>query len=171
MRGVRPASILMEAVIVLPVLVMLIFAVIQFANILMVQQLVEYAAYCGARATLTCNAALATGKATRAALRVLAPVSLSEEDDDSDTGPHDYPGWGKLKGTKDLEDQVEVELMPPPIVAADTVKYVGCKVTFKYPLLIPIPSYRTTNGVIRLEGKAVLPFRYSTLKYPFGLDL
>ena len=169
MRGMRPASILMEAVIVLPVLVMLIFAVIQFANILMVQQLVEYAAYCGARATLTCNAVLATGKATRAALRVLAPVSLSEEDDDSDTGPHDYPGWGKLKGTKNLEDQVEVELMPPPIVAADTVKYVGCKVTFRYPLLVPVPFYKATNSVIRLEGKAVLPFRHSTLTYPLAL--
>lgn len=170
MRGMRPASILMEAVIVLPVLVMLIFAVIQFANILMVQQLVEYAAYCGARATLTCNAVLASDQAKAAALRVLAPVSLSEEDDDSDTGPHDYPGWGKLKGTKDLESQVDVELLPPPIAAAATLKYVGCKVTFNYPLIIPVPSYRTTNGVIRLEGKAVLPFRYSTLNYPLVVD-
>lgn len=162
----RSASILMEAVIILPVLVMLIFAVIQFANVLMVQQLVEYAAYCGARATLTCNMLQASDQARKAVLRVLAPVSLSMESDDSDTGPHDYPGWGKLKGTKDLSSQVDIELSPSPIATADVLKYVGCKVTFRYPLLIPIPSYRTTNGVIRLEGKAVLPFRQSTMKYP-----
>ena len=169
MRRFRPGSILMEAVIILPVLVMLIFAVIQFANVMMVQQLVEYAAYCGARATLTCNVMQASDQATRAVLRVLAPVSLSTESADADTGPHDYPGWGKLKGTKDLASQVDVELSPSPIVGADVFKYVGCKVTFRYPLLIPIPSYRTTNGVIRLEGKAVLPFRHSTMKYPLAI--
>lgn len=168
MTRFRTASMLMEAVIVLPVLVMLIFAIIQFANVLMVQQLVEYAAYCGARATLTCNALQAHGHAKEAAMRVLAPVSLSKEKDSSATGPHDYPGWGKLIGTKEISDQVEVELSPDPLVLADGLKYVGCKVTFRYPLLVPIPSYKTTNGVIRLEGKAVLPFRYSTLRYPLA---
>lgn len=161
----RPASMMMEAVIILPVLVMLIFAIIQFANVLMVQQLVEYAAYCGVRATLTCNVVQASGQAKEAAMRVLAPVSLSKEDAGGDSGSHVYPGWGKLKGTKDISDQVDVELSPSPYIS-DAMKYVGCKVTFKYPLLVPIPFYRTTNGVIRLEGKAVLPFRYSTLNYP-----
>lgn len=165
----RPASMMMEAVIVLPVIVMVIFAIIQFANVLMVQQLVEYAAYCGARATLTCNALQAPNMAKEAALRVLAPVSLSKEDAKGDTGSHIYPGWGKLKGTKDISDQVEVDLSPSPLITANAAKYVGCKVAFKYPLLIPIPFYKTTNGVIRLEGKAVLPFRYSTIKYPLTM--
>lgn len=159
----------MEAVIVLPVLVMVIFAIIQFANILMVQQLVEYAAYCGARATLTCNVLQAQDQAKEAAMRVLALVSLSKEDASDDSGSHVYPGWGKLKGTKDLANQVKVELSPSPLATANAMKYVGCKVTFNYPLLIPIPLYRTTNGVIRLEGKAVLPFRYSTFRYPLAL--
>jgi len=164
----RPGSILMEAVIVLPVLLMLIFAVLQSANVMMVQQLVEYAAYCGARATLTCRAGQAPHHAKEAAKRVLAPVSLSKEDDGSRTGPHDYSGWGRLWGTKDLDDQVEVELSPSPMMTASSVHYVGCKVKFDYPLLIPIPGYRTTNGVIRLEGRAVLPFRHSTAGYPTG---
>jgi len=162
----RPGSILMEAVIVLPVLLMLIFAIFQFANVMMVQQLVEYAAYCGARATLTCRPAQAPTHAKEAAKRILAPVSLSKEDDDSKTGPHAYPGWGNLKGTKDLDDRVEVDLSPSPMTTAPSLHYVGCKVKFDYPLIIPIPFYRTTNGVIRLEGKAVLPFRQSTRDYP-----
>jgi len=164
----RPGSILMEAAIVLPVLLMLIFAVLQSANVMMVQQLVEYAAYCGARATLTCKASLAPKHAKEAAKRVLAPVSLSREDDGSRTGPHDYSGWGKLKGTKDLDDQIKIDLSPSPMTMASSERCVGCKVTFDYPLLIPIPGYRTTNGVIRLEGKAVLPFRHSTTGYPVG---
>lgn len=169
MVRIPKGSILMEAVMVLPVLVMVIFAVFQFANVLMVQQLVEYAAYCGARATLTCNALQASTQAKEAALRVLAPVSLSKEDDKGDTGPHVYPGWGKLKGTKELSDQVDVDLSPSPLLAADAMKYVGCKVTFRYPLLVPVPFWKTTNGVIRLEGKAVLPFRHSTLTYPLAM--
>ena len=168
MKG-RRASILMEAVIVFPVLVMLIFAIFQFANVLMVQQLVEYAAYCGARATLTCNAMQASSQAKDAVLRVLAPVSLSKENAEGDTGPHVYPGWGKLKGTKDIANQVDVELSPSPLLVADAMKYVGCKVTFRYPLLVPVPFYKATNSVIRLEGKAVLPFRHSTLTYPLVL--
>jgi len=161
----RRGAVLVEAVLVLPVLLMLIFAVIQFANVMMVQQVVEYAAYCGARATLTCNSMQANKRAKEAAKRVLAPVSLSTEDDSSSKGPHVYPGWGKLKGTKNLDKQVKVRLLPSPSMGAKK-HCVGCKVTFDYPLLIPVPGYRTTAGKIQLTGKAVLPLRYSTRKYP-----
>ena len=70
MRSSR-GSILMETVIVLPLLVALIFGALQMAHIHAARQVVSYAAYAAARATLPVEEKLEKDEAEKAARRVL----------------------------------------------------------------------------------------------------
>ena len=70
MKGVR-GSMLMEAVIVLPLLVALIFGALQMAHIHAARQVVSYAAYAAARATLPVEQGKEKEEAEKAARRVL----------------------------------------------------------------------------------------------------
>lgn len=79
MRGVR-GSMLMETVIVLPLLVALIFGALQMAHIHTARQVVSYAAYAAARATLPEEDGKEKEAAEMAARRILCwLVAMPEE--------------------------------------------------------------------------------------------
>ena len=66
----------MEAIICLPVLLLLSLGVVQFAHIWYCRTIVHYAAYCGARAVLTAPSGL-EGRAARSAVEtVCAPIAF-----------------------------------------------------------------------------------------------
>ena len=54
-RTKRRGSVLMEFVMTMPLLMMLVMLVLQFALIVTARQLVAYAAFCAARSTLSAN--------------------------------------------------------------------------------------------------------------------
>ena len=157
----RRGSIMMEAVMVLPLLVMLIFAVLQFSAIVVAREMTEYAAYCACRAALTSNFGRRFDRGKDAACRVLAPLSLST----SGGGAAEYiyyPGWGKLGKAGDIANQVKVSYD----LVGTLADFVSCQVKFKYPLIMPIPGFERSQKYIELEGRAVLPLPYDTTVYP-----
>ena len=79
-------TVLMEAIICLPVLLLLSLGVAQFAHIWYCRTIVHYAAYCGARATLTApNGAANELTAARSAVEtVCAPIAFMNPTDEDD---------------------------------------------------------------------------------------
>lgn len=168
----RRGSMLMEAVMCLPLLVMIVFAVFQITMVLLAREMTEYAAYCGARAALTSNFLQRQSRGEDAARRVLAPLALPMKKDGPVNDKYaDYPGWGKLARSAGIEDRVKVSF---PLLDSILGDGVVCDVTFKYPLLIPVPGFSALFGgtdpfageSIKLTGHAVLPLPYSTALYP-----
>ena len=72
-------SILMETVIVMPLLVALIFGALQMAHIHVARQIVSYAAYAAARATLPVTADKEKEEAEKAAQRILCWLVASPD--------------------------------------------------------------------------------------------
>lgn len=97
-------SVLMETVIVMPIILLLIFMVIQFAHVWIARQMVVYAAYCGARSLLVI-APNDTDPTPREAVQTAAEIALSwiclADGGPSAAGERqlDVPGWGKIPGS------------------------------------------------------------------------
>ncbi|MBO7482716.1 MAG: pilus assembly protein [Kiritimatiellae bacterium] len=132
-RGTRKGSVLMEFVLSMPIMITLIFLVVQFAQVWTARQMVSYAAFCATRSMLSANPKewQNGGKTSRcdhvAASRVLAWVNIY--------GPGDtmmVPGWGKIPQSSSVDDRLEVE--------SNHVEgqYATSKVKYKFPLLIPV---------------------------------
>ena len=136
--NVRSGSMLMEFVLTMPILVILIMLVLQFAQLWLVREVVSYAAFCAARSTL-CVAPMEQSKAAKkAAMQVLAWVNTYGSDggtgskntydagafsDIKDGYEFDYyegsadksgnlkiPGWGGVPESSGLSDRVTVKL-------------------------------------------------------------
>ncbi|MCQ2380138.1 MAG: pilus assembly protein [Victivallaceae bacterium] len=195
-RGRRESrAVLMEFVMCIPIVLTLFFFIVQLAQIMISQQVVAYAAYAGARATMTCNIVQRKTMAEYAVKRVLAAISGSPS---SDKGKDEYSvidGWGRLPFTAYLDKQVEVDVLPLPYGSK-------CNVRFKMFLLVPVAgrliSYFANDGklpaqdpdstnpmlevteaneieidgqkfpFIELKGSAIVHIPYSTLKYPLA---
>ena len=81
---------LVEYAIVFPLQLMMTLAIIQLAQIFVAKQVVEYAAFCGARAKLV---NLSDDEATRAAVIPLSSICGSDPTKDGAVGIR-LPGWG-----------------------------------------------------------------------------
>lgn len=134
----RPGSMLMEFVLTMPILVVLIMLVLQFAQLWLVREVVSYAAFCAARSTLCVTPLEQSGAAKKAAMQVLAWVNAFGSEGEAgskatyDAGAFsdikegygfDYyegsadvsgnlkiPGWGGVPESSGLSDRVKVEL-------------------------------------------------------------
>ena len=91
-------SVLMEAIICLPVLLLLSLGVAQFAHIWYCRTVVHYAAYCGARAVLTApNGENRELTAARSAVEIVcAPIAFMNPTDEEDFS---LPGIAPASGT------------------------------------------------------------------------
>jgi hypothetical protein len=113
---------LVEYAIVFPIQLMLTLAIIQLAQIFVAKQVVEYAAFCGARAKLV---NLSDDEARAAAVIPLSSICPSDPSDSNDTGslpnpnapgPHAFqlvlPGWGNRQPQSSAAelDQLAVDL-------------------------------------------------------------
>ena len=130
----KRGSVLMETVIAMPILLLLIFGVIQFAHIWTARQMTAYAAYCATRAVMIVPPDEQKSAAQNAAEVALSWMNLADSKNDDVT----IPGWGRINGagTSDhgrrrtsvtvLEDGTD-----------DDFQVSSVQVKFKFPLLIP----------------------------------
>ena len=145
MRMKRRGSILAETVLVMPLLLLLIFGIFQFALIWTAKQMTAYAAFCAARAVLVermptsydgTNGAAFTDAlvaAQSAAEFALAPVSFA---DDGGGNEVVVPGWGRIYGSgKSLGFGNRVRLAM--IFRDGGSETVTSLVQFRFPLLVP----------------------------------
>lgn len=94
-------SVLLEFLLGFPLVLLLILAVFQFAQMQAARLVVHYAAYCGARAALVHHADEAAEAAGRAAERACAWITLDDLPEGGAAGtPFEVPGWGAVPSSE-----------------------------------------------------------------------
>ena len=94
--GRHGGSVMLEFVLAAPVILTLMLACMQFAHIWMAKQVVHYAAYCAARATLVCHESERDRAAEQAARQVCAWIVHGET---AGEPAKRIPGWGEIPGS------------------------------------------------------------------------
>ena len=156
----------METVIVMPLLLLLVFGVIQFAHIWTARQMVAYAAFCATRAVMVVPS-VPSSEQDKAALNA-AEVALSwmnMADGDQDENTVKIPGWGEVVGSARSRDRVTVKVEKGG-EGDDEVAQV--EVTFKFPLLIPVMAVNRIFAKGAKQASILLP---DTSKANFYEDL
>jgi len=132
----KNGGIMLEFVLCFPLLFVIFLFAVQFSQIFLTWQVLHYAAFMGARATLTCNTSERNTRAKEAAMRVLAVVSDSatSKDDHGDENYSKIDGWGYLPFTKYVSDQTTVTVEEKK----SKNEVVMCKVKYKMFLYVPV---------------------------------
>ncbi len=171
-RVIRRGSMMLEFVLVMPIAFVLVMMVLQFAHIWMARQVVKYASYCAARATLTARTEFASAHAYAAAKQVCAWVtfadSMTTDGVTNGTDAVSIPGWGTIPNSSTVDARLSVTTGSAlPWEARTTV-------AFKFPLLMPVVgetihllvnetdeedfekevANTTTNGLFAIFGEA-----------------
>jgi hypothetical protein len=95
----------LEFVIAFPVVIVLIFACIQFAHIWVARMVTHHAAYCAARSALVCKEEEYPQAALKAAQKVCAWVAVGKARGDADVA---VPGWGDIQGSGGAMHKVRI---------------------------------------------------------------
>lgn len=192
----KRGSVLMETVLAMPVLLLLIFGIVQFAHIWTARQMTAYAAFCATRAVMVVPPDERKSAAQNAAEVALSWMNIADSLDNEVT----VPGWGKIfgSGTSDYgRRRTAVEILADG--TDDTFQVASVKVRFRFPLLIAgmavnrmIASAVSRTGLRRVTGgfydelseaagnplmidgwpyielaeTCVLPMPYSTVRFP-----
>lgn len=171
-------TVLMEFVLVMPILVFMIFCIMQLAIVCMAKQLVHYAAYSAARAAIVYNPSDYSengkffknkGVAHQAACTVLAWLGQMPDGPDKIT----IPGWGDIPGSGYIRQQVAIDPNESEIMS--DMPGVRVTVKFRFPLLIPFAGDMiayfhgggTSEGNWQVEGLLPMdmPAKISPLKF------
>lgn len=152
----------METVLVMPLLLLLIFGILQFAQIWMARQMVVYAASCAARAmtvVLPEEQADAADKAAKQALSWLCLAETTGESSEQALPGVEIAGWGRIPGSGSVDRRVAVGVLSNSVAnvafdgrnvafdgADDKNPFVGAMVSFRFPLLIPGMAINTIIG-------------------------
>lgn len=99
LRSGRPhasGSVMLEFVLAFPLILTLMLACMQFAHMWMGRQVVQYAAFAAARATLVCEEGEYQQAAQQAAEQVCAWISVGVRSGETDKR---LPGWGRIPGS------------------------------------------------------------------------
>ena len=140
-------TVLLESLMTLPLLLVCIMGVAQFAHIWITKHMVFYSAFCAARATLTCNSMTAPEEARKAAEVVLVNLTASKDKPDFTV---------TLNTSRNKWEKVAT-------------------ISYKMPLMVPIAGEiiaaggnQKVNGfpAITLTEKCLLPCPYDTSNYP-----
>lgn len=134
----KRGSILAETVLVMPLLMLLIFGVIQFALIWTAKQMTAYAAFCATRAIMVVPNNEKQDAANNAAKVALSWIALADKDHRAKQVS--IPGWGRVPGSGSLDarllthkNKLGVEILENgeenPVAAV--------RVSFRFPLMIP----------------------------------
>ena len=174
-------SVLMEFVIVMPMLIVLLMLVLQFALVWIAREQTAYAAYCAARSSLSYNPAEQQSAAQNAACLALSWVNGASAGGSS----RQIPGWGNIPNSGGMGSWVRVRLGNSQGRRVATV-------TYDYPLGVPIasllisaanagnnseiqmqgwfgtPAYRNGYPYITLTETCVLPAAYADNNLPIG---
>ena len=126
---------MVEAVLVLPIFVLIIFFIIQISLVWVAKELTYYAAFCSARAAMVYNPADYDGVANAAARTVLSWMSFSTSNGGSNVkiGDYEVPNSGGING------QVSAKIEEYSGDGNGDLNFpaVRATVTFQFPLLIP----------------------------------
>lgn len=145
----RRGSIMMETVLVMPLLLLLIFGILQFAQIWMARQLVVYAAACSARAMTVVLPEEQADAADKAAKLALSWLCLVEDGSESGNAGVEVPGWGRIPGSRSVDRRVRTSVLLNGRRydgTDDANPVVGVTVSFRFPLLIPGMAINTILG-------------------------
>ena len=135
----------MEAVVCLPVVLVMILGCMQIAHIWFARQIVQYAAYSAARALLVVpndeheKAVKPDGAAFEAAANVCAWVALSQKQGSKE---FEIPGWGGIPGSGGMDEKLELKLDTP-----EGEWYPVVTVKFDFPLVMPIAGHIIGRGM------------------------
>jgi len=100
-------SVMLEFVLAFPVILTLILACMQFSHMWMARQVVQYAAFCAARATLVCERGEYQRAGQQAAEQVCAWVVLGKNAGEQDKK---IPGWGVIPGSGAVKRKTKVKM-------------------------------------------------------------
>lgn len=147
-RNREKGTVLMEAIICLPVLLLVSLGVAQFAHIWLCRTMVQYAAYSAARAALVSAAKTETDQARIAAKAVCAPLAFYNPTDGEDFS---LPGIvdpseeaakndGKIiaSGAVEFEGESDSENVLTVTASKTDNFHVMAEVKMKVPLLVPL---------------------------------
>lgn len=126
---------MMETVIVMPIILLLIFMIIQFAHVWIARQMVVYAAYCGARSMMTVVPQEQYAAASNAVEIALSWICLADNPNDKNETRLVVPGWGEIPGSGSRHRRITTTVLGDGV--SDDRQFVGVRVEFKFPLLIP----------------------------------
>ena len=140
----KKGSILAETVLVMPLLLMLIFGVIQFALIWTAKQMTAYAAFCATRAIMVVpDREGENGNEKDYAAKCAAKVALSWfaiADKDHRNTQVSIPGWGRIFGSGSLEERLRDENGDEGVRVIERGEenpVAAVRVSFRFPLMIP----------------------------------
>ncbi len=124
---------LVEYAIIFPLQLLITLVIIQLAHLFIAQQVIEYSAFCAARAGLAQSPAIDPTACKRAALIPLSRITGTSGVVANDTIT--LPGWGTLPGSAAAELKTDVNVYPDsvngqPVIHAD--------VSHDYELNVPI---------------------------------
>ena len=159
-RDRRRGSVLVETVLVMPLLLLLIFGVIQFALIWTAKQMTAYAAFCATRAIMVVPPGEQQQAARDAAKVALSWMALADEGAGKRVA---IPGWGAIPGSGTIDqrfqrDDGDVAVKILENGTDDAKQVAAVRLTFRYPLLIPGMAVNKIVGNSKnatvLHGKA-----------------
>jgi len=162
----RCGSVLAETVLVMPLLLLLIFGILQFAQIWMARQMVVYAASCAARAMTVVHPveqADAADKAAKLALSWLCLVETTGESGEKALPGVAIAGWGRIPGSGSVDRRVVVSVLSNSVTNVafdgtdDKNPFVGATVSFRFPLLIPGMAINSILGNFANRRSQSLP--------------
>ena len=169
-------TVLMECTLVLPILVSVIFAIVQFALIWYAHLMTHYAAYNAARAAIVYNPDdystggvffADKGPCWKAAVETLAWVSASVGE-----GGMPIPGWGVVPNSPQIARQVRINVAESHL-DEDTSPAIRMKVEFDFPLHVPFIGHTIAKfcepyrgDCLTLHAYATVPKPWSTVRFP-----
>jgi len=129
-NGGERGQALVEYAIVFPLQLMMTLAIIQLAHLFVAKQVLEYAAYCGARAKVV---GLEDSEARRAVViplsRVTGPSGATAIDE------IDLPGWGTLPRTGAAYEKTAINF---DSYDENGVEVLRCRLEHEYELQVPV---------------------------------
>ena len=135
-RNSQRAQALVEYAIVFPLQLMLTLGIIQLAHIFVAKQVLDYAAFCGARASLV---GLDDADAMKAAVipvsRIAGPSGVAPRPD-----LVEIPGWGYLRNADAADEKMTDPHGRFDVASVSLVSGTGirCEITHAYELRVPI---------------------------------
>lgn len=153
---VKRGSILAETVLVMPLLLMLIFGVIQFALIWTAKLMTAYAAFCATRAVMVVPPGEQEAAALDAAKVALSWISVADKDH-RDGRTWGIPGWGKIPGAGSLDVRILNEPDGKRVRKSgvrDDEPVAAVRIHFRFPLIIPGMAVNKVIGNLSDRNKA-----------------
>lgn len=144
----------MEFVLTMPILVVFVMLILQFALIGTTRQFVAYSAFCATRAMLAVNPDEASSRGPCAAARRALAWVTTASDEGADVS---VPGWGTIPESASVDERLTVE------TSHSDGSYVQCKVEYKMPLVIPIAGplvgwlFHDRRGVVEKAEASTVP--------------